>query len=711
MGTVKFWSGMTKASTVKGVDKMMLGENDTGEALYVDFDQVKQYLDITSNDLPPIEGGDTEATALVVPAGPFGQTRRADVVSGKWYNFGTGAVQATSDRLWKAYWDGSAWFLIDMGELPSVDTTNLVTTPDLNLESSGLNKFNYLAVEDGYIDPSTGVDSPNAGGTVYKRSHPINLTGNSVGKIAVSGLGNVHWSLGWNIKDGDGNVILSGATSPNVGSAIINYTSVQSTAKTFKITLKTNASGDNTVLSGVQIEFGDAVTSFQPYSTFLVGINNAPVKAKDIDGKSYAADKNKFDPTAILDGYIDLVTGAYRPGATLKRTSKISLSGNSTGLLSISGLGNIHYGLGWRINDNTGNILLRGQTSQDVVSATINYSSVLENAHSFEMTVVTNKAGDNTNVNNIQIEFGGVKTSFEAYKSYLSKLLDKELIAFKAKKADSPVADDDIVTLGYFKSNSNGAKLTGKNVLVLGDSITQDANSWVRQAIPLMGGILLNLAVSGARAGDLSGTAINLSPTPGTNSPDNVLSNQVRRAAQATFALGAEITWTHPVTGEVFGVPTSIGTGTATFGTPDLIIIAIGTNDTVYSGDFSTVKDLPLSSLPNTQLTGGLRWAVENLMILYPNAQILISTPIQSQPGGTRPFDVTKTKRQRIVEVAEYYSITLIDAFYESGISEKFEVAGNGRYLADGLHPNNNGKAKMRDFLINELNKKYVARR
>lgn len=126
MATVKFWQGMTKASTVLGVDKMMIGKNETGEALYIDFDQAKQFLDITSNDLPPLDGGNTQETALVVIAGPLGQSRRADVVSGKWYNFGSGAIEATADRFWKAYWDGYSWFLVNMGALPN----NSAKAPD-----------------------------------------------------------------------------------------------------------------------------------------------------------------------------------------------------------------------------------------------------------------------------------------------------------------------------------------------------------------------------------------------------------------------------------------------------------------------------------------------------------------------------------------------------------------------------------------------------
>ncbi|MGM1431148.1 hypothetical protein ACS126_17975 [Sphingobacterium lactis] len=124
MATVKFWQEMAKASTVNGVDKMMLGKNDTGETLYVDFDQAKEYLSISGIELEPLVGGDTSATALTVPAGPSGQQRTAEVASGKWYNFGSGPVQTTADRRWKAFWNGTTWSLKDMGALPDSSATS-----------------------------------------------------------------------------------------------------------------------------------------------------------------------------------------------------------------------------------------------------------------------------------------------------------------------------------------------------------------------------------------------------------------------------------------------------------------------------------------------------------------------------------------------------------------------------------------------------------
>lgn len=707
---VKFPFGMGIAEVIKGEDWFLMAD-ENGEALASQWNKAKEFLNITGIEMEPLVGGTTSGTALVVPNGPAGEQRTAEVSSGKWYDFGSGPVEASADRRWKSYWNGTVWSLKDMGALPVVDTDDLVAKNELQVDSTSVNKFNYQAIEDGYVDPSTGADMPASD---YKRSSLISLSGNTTGKLAISGLGASHHGLGWKVLDASGAIILKGATAIDVANFIVDYSSVLATARTFKFTVKTNKSTDNTNIQAVQVEFGDTISPYQPFSNVLTGIGDDKFRAADVEGKAETVGKNKFSPIAITNGYIVVETGAYNNDAALKRTLKIDVSGNTSKIVTISGLGNIHWGLGWRVNDAAGNLLMFGQSAQDVTSFVIDYTSAT-NPATIEFTVKTNKTGDNTNLNNVQVEFGSIATVYEPYKRYISKLLGSNLFSEKSRKADFPTDSDDIVPLGFLQNEIlNGSKIRGKRVLVLGDSITQDVNSWVRQAIPLMGGILLNLAVSGARAGDHPTTAINLSASPGTNSPDNVLSNQVRRAAQATTSSGQPITWTHPVTSEVFSVPTSAGVGTASFGVPDLIIIAISTNDTIYDQSFASVKDVALSTLPNLQLVGGLRWAIENLMILYPNAQILISTPIQSRAIGTnvdRPFDVTKVKRDRVVEVANYYSLSVIDAFYESGINEKFEIQGNGRYLSDGLHPNDNGKAKMRDFLINEINRKFVVRR
>lgn len=603
-----------------------------------------------------------------------------------------------------------SWSLGTSAELPTVDTSGLVAKNDINVQAISINKFNYKTVENGYIDLINGVDRPNTGGLIYNRTAEINVLLNTSGKMAISGYGNTHYGVGWRVTNIAGEILMNGVAGQNQTSFIIDYTSVLADAANFKCTVKTAHPSDNTNLEDVMIQFGGQITAFDEYENISLDIYGSGFMAKDIEGKKSIPSKNKFDKTKVVDGYIHLTSGAVINDPTYKKSGKTFIQNNNSKVLTISGLGTLHYGLGWRLNDPQGVRIANGVSPNNVTKFSVDYTAY-NNVDSIEFTVITAHPDDNTDINNIQVEFGDIPTNYEPYSIILSEILGNKILAYKAQKADTPVADDDIVTLGYVKQLGITQKIKGKLVFALADSITEDTNSWIRQAIPLMGGTLVNFARSGARAGDHPTTAINLSPAVPINSPDNVLSNQVRRAAQSTTPVGQEITWTHPVTAEVFGVPISIGTGTGTRTAPDIILISISTNDTLYDDGFSTVKDVALSTLPNVQLVGGLRWAVENLMILYPNAQIIICTPIQSQPNGSRPFNVTKVKRDRVVEVANYYSLEIIDAFYDSGINEKFEIAGNGRYLSDGLHPNDSGKAKMRDFLINELNEKVVVKR
>ena len=74
---------------------------------------------------------------------------------------------------------------------------------------------------------------------------------------------------------------------------------------------------------------------------------------------------------------------------------------------------------------------------------------------------------------------------------------------------------------------------------------------------------------------------------------------------------------------------------------PDYIVIACGINDVKqnmpeYSDElFNGIVDhsLSLNSMTNQQkstIYGGLRWCIETLMTEYPDAQIILATPIQS---------------------------------------------------------------------------------
>ncbi|WP_254526995.1 MULTISPECIES: GDSL-type esterase/lipase family protein [unclassified Sphingobacterium] len=114
---VKFPFGMGIAEVIKGEDWFLMAD-ENGEALASQWNKAKEFLNITGIELEPLVGGDSSATALVVANGPAGEQRTAEVSSGKWYDFGSGPVEASADRRWKSYWSGTSWVLKDMGALP-----------------------------------------------------------------------------------------------------------------------------------------------------------------------------------------------------------------------------------------------------------------------------------------------------------------------------------------------------------------------------------------------------------------------------------------------------------------------------------------------------------------------------------------------------------------------------------------------------------------
>lgn len=152
---------------------------------------------------------------------------------------------------------------------------------------------------------------------------------------------------------------------------------------------------------------------------------------------------------------------------------------------------------------------------------------------------------------------------------------------------------------------------------------------------------------------------------------------------------------------------------------PDIIIVSCGVNDTnqyaqTYSDSaFNEIIDTPLENMTLEQkatLGGGIRWCIETLMTKYPNAEIMIATPIQSDYAYIRPYFENTIKW--IMKFREYYSLKLIDAFNECGISRAFEKGhndtsyvnpNNGRYLYDGLHPNDAGKKLMSYYYAKKI--------
>lgn len=137
----------------------------------------------------------------------------------------------------------------------------------------------------------------------------------------------------------------------------------------------------------------------------------------------------------------------------------------------------------------------------------------------------------------------------------------------------------------------------------------------------------------------------------------------------------------------------------------DVIVVFGGTNDYGHG-------DAPLGTMSdrtNDTFYGALHELYIKLISKYPDAYILILTPLhrfneERLCGDNKPSDVAdlKTYVNIIREVAEYYSLPVLDLFASSGISPNHPDM-NQKYFADGLHPNDEGHSVVANKIINHL--------
>ncbi|MEE0945623.1 MAG: SGNH/GDSL hydrolase family protein [Acutalibacteraceae bacterium] len=135
----------------------------------------------------------------------------------------------------------------------------------------------------------------------------------------------------------------------------------------------------------------------------------------------------------------------------------------------------------------------------------------------------------------------------------------------------------------------------------------------------------------------------------------------------------------------------------------DCIIVFGGTNDFGHG-------DAPLGSMEDrTTKTfyGALHSLCISLIEKYPTAKIGILTPFHRcnednlRGDGSKEFDAAplKTYVEIIREVAEYYSLPVLDLFKCSGLQPKIPIIKE-MYMPDGLHPNDRGYELLADKII-----------
>lgn len=127
----------------------------------------------------------------------------------------------------------------------------------------------------------------------------------------------------------------------------------------------------------------------------------------------------------------------------------------------------------------------------------------------------------------------------------------------------------------------------------------------------------------------------------------------------------------------------------------DIVVVFGGTNDFGHG-------DAPLGTMSDrTPYTfyGALHCLYTALTEKYPDVPVVILTPLHrlnedSPKGDNKPAPVGTLKEyvNIIREVAEYYSLPVLDLFKESGLQPKIPVIQQ-KYVPDGLHPNDDGNA------------------
>lgn len=138
----------------------------------------------------------------------------------------------------------------------------------------------------------------------------------------------------------------------------------------------------------------------------------------------------------------------------------------------------------------------------------------------------------------------------------------------------------------------------------------------------------------------------------------------------------------------------------------DIVCIFGGTNDFGH-GDAPIGE---MSDRTNKTFYGALHTLYSSLIEKYPESKIIIFTPLhreaEDNPYGTQgtiPYGTLNKYVNIIRQVAEYYSLPILDLYATSGLQPNVPII-KAKYVPDGLHPNDAGQEILADKIISYLN-------
>lgn len=147
--------------------------------------------------------------------------------------------------------------------------------------------------------------------------------------------------------------------------------------------------------------------------------------------------------------------------------------------------------------------------------------------------------------------------------------------------------------------------------------------------------------------------------------------------------------------------------------TPDLIIISLGTNDawftkrrpgvfdTTAAEAFATGDTLITSRHPSAvlSLAESVRYGCEMLASMFPEAQIILLTPMQTTATS---YENIRLAGDIIEECGNRMSISVIRLDKESCVSRTHEMQTK-RFTTDGTHTNEEGARRNGRFIANKV--------
>jgi len=179
--------------------------------------------------------------------------------------------------------------------------------------------------------------------------------------------------------------------------------------------------------------------------------------------------------------------------------------------------------------------------------------------------------------------------------------------------------------------------------------------------------------------------------TTGTTSYANIIQTKANFKSLSKQAVSGITVKPTSGRGELYTQVSAVTVGT------ELITLMVGVNDAIVNntlGDLPTVLGKTYASLDKTlSFTEAFRYNIEYLKVTFPNAKIIVISPLKTTSAWTTSANLQKYIDAEIA-ICNYLSVPFIDANNLSGIYP------TGTFTPDGLHPNDAGYALLADCVL-----------